>query len=100
MKQPRITAQAQVDLDQAWDFLAQRNLRAADRLLDRILERARLHAQFPLMGRPRDDLVPGLRSFSISPYVVFYRPAKKTIEVLRVLHGSRDVDAIMKSHSD
>src|ERR1700674_5084898 len=97
MKEPRITDQAQTDLDEAWDYLSQRNIQTADRILDRILTQARLHAKFPLMGRPRDDLVSGLRSFSIPPYVVFYRPAHGTIEVLRVLYGSRDVDAIMRS---
>ena len=98
--QPRITKQAESDLEEAWDYVAERNLRAADRLLDRILERARLHARFPLMGRPRDDLLPGLRSFSVSTYVIFYRPFKDTIDVLRVLYGGRDVDTIMKSHTD
>jgi toxin ParE1/3/4 len=74
--QPRITKQAESDLEEAWDYVAERNLRAADRLLDRILERARLHARFPLMGRPRDDLLPGLRSFSVSSNVIFYRPLR------------------------
>jgi toxin ParE1/3/4 len=49
------------------------------------------------MGRPRDDLAPGLRSFVVSPYVIYFRPAGDTIEVLRVLHGRRDIDTIMKS---
>ncbi len=71
MKQPRITKQAEADLDEAWDYLAERNRGAADQLIDRIWERARLHAQFPLMGRARDDLVPGLRTFAIASHVVF-----------------------------
>jgi toxin ParE1/3/4 len=100
MSEPRITEQAEADLDEAWDYLAQRNEAAADRLLDGILERARLHAQLPLMGRPREDLAPGLRSFVVSPYVVFYRPAGDTIEVIRVLHGARDVDSIMKAEGE
>ena len=96
MSEPRITKQADADLDEAWEYLARRNEAAADRLLDQVLERAPLHAQFPLMGRPRDDLVPGLRSFVVSSYVIFYRPIGDTIEVLRVLHGSRDIESIMK----
>jgi toxin ParE1/3/4 len=100
MSEPRITEQAESDLDEAWDYLAQRNESAADRLLDTVLERARVHAQFPLMGRPRDDLSPGLRSFVVSPYVVFYRPVVGTIEVIRVLHGARDVDSIMKAEGE
>ncbi len=100
MSDPRITPRAQLDLDEAWDWLAERNEAAADRLLDAILARARQHASFPLMGRPREDLLPGLRSFVVRPYVVFYRPAQDTIEVLRVLRGSRDIEAIFAEEQD
>ena len=96
MSEPRITEQAESDLEDAWEYLAQRNEAAADRLLDGILQRARLHAQFPLLGRLREDLGPNLRIFVVSPFVAFYRPFADTIEVLRVLHGSRDVETIMK----
>ena len=48
------------------------------------------------MGRPRPELAPGLRSFVVHPYVIFFRPAEDTIEVIRVLRGSRDIAAIMK----
>jgi toxin ParE1/3/4 len=95
MTEPRITERAQADLDEAWDYVAQRNEAAADRLLDKILAAARRHASFPLIGRARDDLAPGLRSFAVPPYVVFYRPVDDTIEVIRVLYGARDIDRIM-----
>ena len=96
MSEPRIAELAEADLEEAWDYLAERNEAAADRLVEAVLERARLHAGQPLMGRPRDDLSPGLRSFVVRPFVVFYRPADDTIEVVRVLHGARDIDSIMK----
>src|SRR5439155_23984854 len=69
MSEPRISEQADSDLEEAWDYLAQTNEPAADRLLDGILKAARLHAQFPLMGRPRDDLAANLLSFVVLPYV-------------------------------
>ena len=96
MTEPIITEQAQADLDEMWDQISERDLRATDRLLDRFYTAARTHAQFPESGRSQDDLAPGLRSFVVKPYVVFYRPAQATIEVLRVLHGRRDLDRIMR----
>jgi toxin ParE1/3/4 len=96
MSEPRLTRQAEVDLEEAWAYIAERNEEAADRLIEAIHERARFQARFPLTGRPREDLAPGLRSFVVSSYVVFFRPVEDTIEVLRVLHGSRDVDSIMR----
>jgi toxin ParE1/3/4 len=97
---PRITEQAEADLEELWEYLAERNEEAADRILNSILEKARLHAQFPRMGRPRDDLAPGLRSFVVAPYVVFFQAIEDTIEVIRVLHGSRDIDSIMRTEEE
>lgn len=96
MSEPRITRQAQRDLEEIWDNLAQRNEEAADRLLEAIMEKVRFHARFPLTGRLRDDLAPHLRSSAVDRHVVFFRPVDDTVEVLRVLHGSRDVDTLMK----
>ncbi|MBL8793009.1 MAG: type II toxin-antitoxin system RelE/ParE family toxin [Planctomycetia bacterium] len=96
MSNLRITEQARTDLDELWEWHAQRAESAADALLDKIMDKLKFHAQFPGMGRRRDDLAPGLRSFVISPYVIFYLPADDGIVVVRVLHGSRDIDSIMK----
>lgn len=45
----------------------------------------------PGIGRRRDDLAPGLRSISYANYLIFYRPIDDGIEIVRVLHGSRDL---------
>jgi toxin ParE1/3/4 len=45
--------------------------------------------------RSRDsDLKPGFRSFPVNNYVVFYRIGSGEVQVLRVLHGSRDAQAV------
>jgi toxin ParE1/3/4 len=46
------------------------------------------------MGRAREELASELRSFPVRRYVVFYRPLVDGIEVVRVLHGARDVTEI------
>jgi toxin ParE1/3/4 len=48
------------------------------------------------MGRPRDELASGLRSFPVGTYIVFYRRAKVGIEVARILSGYRDIDALFR----
>ena len=55
-----------------------------------------MHAQFPEAGRKRREFGPEIRSFVVSPFVAFDRPTQGTIEVLRVLHGRRDINRIMK----
>ena len=66
-------------------------------MVDAVLEGSRMHVRFPGMGPSRDELRPGLRCFVVSPYVVFYRPVEDTIEVLRILHGARDIGSIIES---
>ena len=47
------------------------------------------------MGRTRDELAVGLRSWPTStPYILFYFVEDDGITVARVLHHARDVPAI------
>jgi len=85
---------AERDLEDIWRYIANDSLSAADHLIDRIEEKCQLRATNPEMGQPRPELAPGLRSFSVGNYVVFYRPIEGGIEVARVVHGARDVDAL------
>lgn len=51
-------------------------------------------ADHPEMGRAREELAIALRSFPVGNYVIFYRTVKETVQVIRVLHGARDLDAL------
>jgi len=46
----------------------------------------------PFAGRLRSELRAGLRSFPIRSYVLFYRIDGENINLLRVLHGQRDIE--------
>ncbi len=48
-------------------------------------------ARHPLIGRARPELLTDLRSLPFGRYVIFYLPRKRGIEVVRVLHGARDL---------
>ena len=91
------TDQAETDLAEILDYLDERNPRAAERLATAIDDRCTLLSQLPLMGRTREELSPGLRSLVIEHYVLFYRVKATAVEVLRILHGARDIDTIMKT---
>ena len=84
----QFTQSAQTDLLEAWLFIAEDNLSAADRLLDQIECEAHTLLLQPLMGRARPELSTDVRSWPTStPYVV----GEESITVLRVLHHARDV---------
>lgn len=91
MPQVLRTSQAHLDLVEIGLRIASDNPVAAARLLDRIDEICRLLATQPGMGRPRPDLHPGVRSFPVGSYVIFYRQVTEGIQVLRVMHGARDI---------
>jgi toxin ParE1/3/4 len=54
-------------------------------------------AEYPLAGRSRDELRPGMRSVAASPHVVFYRVVEDRAEVVRVLDGRRDIEDIFSN---
>ena len=88
------TERARVDLLQIWNYIANDNPSAADRMLDRIDAACNLLGNKPLMGQARPELAPGLRSLSVGNYVIYFLPLPDGIEVQRVLSGARDVDAL------
>ncbi|HZW29832.1 MAG TPA: type II toxin-antitoxin system RelE/ParE family toxin [Isosphaeraceae bacterium] len=95
---PRIlrTKQAELDLVEILFFLRSRSPNLADRFESDFEEKCRLLAEFPLMGRDRSELAPELRSSLVKPYVVFYRPLADGIEIIRVIHGSRDLSGLFE----
>lgn len=58
----RFTSTAENDLLEAWLYLAEDNVSAADKMLDRINDEVEKLAIQPLMGRERGDLASELRS--------------------------------------
>jgi toxin ParE1/3/4 len=90
------TELAETDLAEILDYLDQRNPAAAERLAAALDQRCELLSQFPNMGRARDELASGLRSIAVDRYVIFYRVTPSAVEVLRILHGSRDIESLMK----
>lgn len=90
----RIAPPATQDLEEIYDYVARDNLRAAGRLIEQLTETFRLLSGMREMGRLREDLLPGMQSFPVGAYLIFYRQADSGIQILRVLHGARDIDGL------
>jgi len=52
-------------------------------------------AAMPEMGRRREELAMHLRSFPVGRYIIFYRSMQEGIEIVRVLHGARDLPPLI-----
>ncbi|HEY2760508.1 MAG TPA: type II toxin-antitoxin system RelE/ParE family toxin [Pirellulales bacterium] len=83
---------ASADLDQLLDFIARDKPIAAVSFMQRIRRTCELLADNPQMGELRSDLVVvNARSFTVGNYIIFFRPMIDGVEVVRVVHGSRDI---------
>jgi len=74
-----------------WEFIAEHDELAADRYLDHLRLRARELIRYPLLGRVRRELRPEIRSLLFRNHLIFYRVKNDSIQILRILHGSRDL---------
>ena len=75
-------------------FIAVDNPAQADDFIDLIDEKFQNLSRQPGLGRRREELVAGLRSFPVGRYVIFYLQVQDCLQIVRVLHGARDVDAV------
>lgn len=94
MSRCQFTAPARLDLLEIYEYIAPDNPAAAARWIDKLESECRKLADMPGMGRRREDLAPGLRSFVVGAYLIFYRPIDGGVQITRVLHGARDIDRL------
>ena len=90
------------DLADIWAYIAEDSPRQADAFAARVNHDFRLLARQPNLGRERPELLEGLRSMPVGRYVIFYIPRVRPrgIEVVRVLHGARDLKPLFEEDED
>jgi toxin ParE1/3/4 len=94
----RVSRRAEADLDDIWYYVAKESgsIEMGNRLIDSITNRFFLLANHPHLGRSRDeDFGIGSRSFPVGEYVIVYCVENEALLILRVAHGSRDIEALL-----
>lgn len=95
MRKIAIGRRATRDLNRIWDYIATFNRPAADKLLNAIQNAIALLAEFPGMGHEHRGLkFPPYRVWPIESYLIIYRDTSRTLHVVRVIHGARDIEAL------
>nr|WP_298522300.1 type II toxin-antitoxin system RelE/ParE family toxin [uncultured Halomonas sp.] len=89
-----ISPEAEQDLLDIWLYIAEDSPVNADRFLDRLEGKALKLAEFTEIGIDRPELAPDLKNFPVDRYVLYYRATPGGIELVRVLHGSRDINRV------
>ena len=103
-----IRPQARADLKEAFVFMASNNLENGVRFLESARATFDNLAAMPLMGTPRhlrDANLSGIRQWPIKGFrkhLIFYRPLENQegIEVIRILHATRDLDSLLYEPED
>lgn len=101
MPKVSLSPKALEDLDNIWLYIAQDNLAAADRVIEAAYRVCKHLAEHPELGVMRHFSEPSLaniRSLVIPDfpkYLLFYRTTPAAVEVVRVLHGARDIENIL-----
>lgn len=108
MKRGKIwrTPRAQQDIVEQAYYFAETDMNTSDKFIYAVENTFRTLAAMPEMGSPRTfrhSRLRGLRSWSVEGFrkhLIFYLPRENGIEVIRVLHGSRDLDALFGEETE
>ena len=96
MSRFKLSAPARRDLREIRDYIALDNVPAARKFLARITEASHGLAEMPGQGHLREDLTElPVRFWPVGAYLIVYDPATRPLEILRVLHGARDVGTVL-----
>lgn len=93
MKEVVFSPESLNDLDEIWLYIAQDNINRADHFVNELqaLCEGKL-AMFPKMGSRRDYLEKNILAFPHQNYMIYYRELENTLEIVRLMHGSIDVE--------
>jgi len=92
----RLTTQARRDFRAIWEFIALDDIDAADRVAGRLEKAFQLLTKFPRKGHMRSDVSTSepVLFWIAGSYVIVYRPTPKPLQIVRIVHGSRDLGAL------
>jgi toxin ParE1/3/4 len=90
----RLRPRALCDLEAIIETITVDNPQAAARWIEAIHRRCQLLADNPEMGALRDDIRRGMRIVPVGSYLILYRLTGSDAEIVRVLHGARDLKRI------
>jgi plasmid stabilization system protein ParE len=94
----RLAPQARADIQEICTYIADDSLEAAGRVRRAFLDSCRLLAKHPRIGHKRADLTTrgDVLFWPVYSYLIVYRPRANPLQILRVLHGKRDVRSVLR----
>ena len=101
MKPFILTPRAEQDVNDIWEYIADDNIEAADRVLAALGKTMHRLAKDPGIGHMREELADRRhRFFLVYSYLIVYRFETRPLQVIRVLHAARDLQSILRLPSE
>jgi toxin ParE1/3/4 len=92
----RLTARAEEDLIGIWFSIAGESPVNAGRFLDVLNERIDMLSHSPDRGVARPEIGKGVLMLIEGNYLILYRVNSSNVEIVRVIHGARDLRDILE----
>src|SRR5207247_6881512 len=87
-----LTRPAADDVREIVNYIRERSPQAATRVRGELRAAMNKLAEFPGIGHWREDLTDEpIRFWCVYSYLIAYRPETKPLEIIRVVHGARDL---------
>jgi len=87
---------AQNDLSDIATYIARDNPERSVTFIEDLLGRIETVFERPLSFPARSEFGAGIRSAVHGRYLILFRVSESLVEVLRVLHGTRDIDSLLE----
>jgi len=94
MNQCLISPQSIRDLDSISDYFFNRNIETGEMLFQDFTKKCENLLQFPNMGRSYEYIRQGMRGLPLNGYIIFYQFVNNNVEILRVINGRQDLEAL------
>jgi toxin ParE1/3/4 len=95
-----IAPSASRDLNEIIDYFANLNVEAGERLIAAFQKKCQNLINFPTIGRSYEEIRADLRGVPLDGYIILYQVTDNTLEILRVVHGSRNLKALFESDDE
>jgi toxin ParE1/3/4 len=92
-----VSPDAETDLEEIGDYIAQDNPERAATFIEEIYARFETISRTPRAYAERPEIDPGVRACVHGSYVIFFYVTDSAVEIARVLHGARNIARLFSS---
>lgn len=89
---------AESDIEDIFNYVAEFNVDSAQKFIKALMQKFKLLAENPQLGRSQSNLIFNLRGFPYKNYMIFYFPIEDGVEIYRVLHGARNIEDLFENY--